>query len=312
MRKRIWIVPAGGGLGLVCAGAAQALGGAGIWRAASRPALAFGAWLRELSLSGVWGDVAAWAAVLALSALPLLAWWMLGRAYRGAEDWVLGLMAPVLFGSLYLLVNPTYLSWPGQEFLPMAAAGTLLSMAVAWLSLKLLRGLDGAAQDRLARALGALLTGGAALMAFSAVGGQTAAVAEQWRAVTTGNTAPEPLTLGVLVCLGALRAAPGLLAGATLLWGAELAAALGGPAFDREGVALCERTAVACRAVAQATVVLTVCANLFQLALLDRLLTTNIYVSLPLASLLSSVGLFLLCRCLQRGRALQEDSDSII
>ena len=110
----------------------------------------------------------------------------------------------------------------------------------------------------------------------------------------------------------ALEAAPGFLSAVTMVWGAELARALGREDFDREGVELCGRTAQACRILAQATVALAVSANLLQLLLLPLLHAVRPALSLPLVSLALSAGLMLLCRCLQRGRELQEDSDSII
>ena len=59
-------------------------------------------------------------------------------------------------------------------------------------------------------------------------------------------------------------------------------------------------------------VVLAVSGNLIQLVLLEQMHNTYFSLAMPLVSLMLSAGLMLLCRCLQRGRELQEDSDSII
>ena len=112
--------------------------------------------------------------------------------------------------------------------------------------------------------------------------------------------------------MAVLNGTPGLLAALTVAWGGRLAAALGGSAFDEAGVALCARTAAACKAVVQATVVLTVLGDLTQLALLEHLRSVSFSLTFPLMSLALSAGLFLLCRLLERGLALQRDSDSII
>lgn len=109
-----------------------------------------------------------------------------------------------------------------------------------------------------------------------------------------------------------LNAAPGLLVAVTRVWGSELAPVLGGGTFDQAGAELCGRVALACKTAAQATVTLTVFANLLQLALVGELLSASFSITLPLFSLAASAGLFLLCRCLQRGAVLQEDNDSII
>ena len=66
------------------------------------------------------------------------------------------------------------------------------------------------------------------------------------------------------------------------------------------------------RVLALATVALAVSSNLLQLLLLPLLHTGRPALVLPLASMCLAAGLMLLCRCLQRGRELQEDSDSII
>ena len=52
--------------------------------------------------------------------------------------------------------------------------------------------------------------------------------------------------------------------------------------------------------------------NLLQLALFSRLSTLHFSLNFPVIPLLLSAALYLLCRCVQRGRELQEDNDSII
>ena len=139
------------------------------------------------------------------------------------------------------------------------------------------------------------------------------AMLERQAGVLGGGDGPKRvLSLAVIWAVCALEAAPGLLSAATMVWGAELARALGREDFDREGVELCGRTAQACRILAQATVALAVSANLLQLLLLPLLHAVRPALSLPLVSLALSAGLMLLCRCLRRGQALQEDRDSII
>ncbi len=311
MKHRFWIVPAGAALGLGSGGLWLFLGN-GAWKALAAPLLALGKGLRGLSLSGFWGNLAAWGIVLLLSALPLLALILLGGKRRAADEWLLGLMVPVLFLGLFFLVNPTQLSWPVREFFPPAALGTALSMALAFAALKLLRCLEEASREKLARAFELLLYVCAGLTAFAAAFDQVLEGAGRWTGVVEGNTDPDGMTLLMICLVCCLNAAPGLLSALTMEWGAALARVLGQEDFGDEGVALCERTALACRMVAQATVVLAVSANLIQLALMELLRTTHFSLALPLLSLMLSAGLLLLCRLLQRGRELQEDSDSII
>ena len=312
MKKKLWMLTGGAILGLLAALAGGLLSAKTGWSTMNDPLLSVGRGLRALSLSGFGGDLLAWLVVLLVSGAPLLLLIRIGKKGRGMEDLLLGLMAPVIFCWLFYLANPTQLGETAAQIFPLAGGCTVLSMGAAWLVLKLLRGLDGAPTQRLAAAFGALLSGCALLCAFSVAYGGAAGVAAQWAQVVEGNTNPGGLTLPVLIVLGVLNAAPGLLVAVTMVWGSELASVLGGGTFDQAGAELCGRVALACKTAAQATVTLTVFANLLQLALVGELLSASFSIPLPLFSLAASAGLFLLCRCLQRGAVLQEDNDSII
>ena len=325
MRENFRVVPMGAALGLL-AGLAARL--AGDWSFLTIPLRALGEGLRSLSLSGFWGNLAAWGLVFFLSALPLILLLPRRGKRRGDEDWLLALTVPILLAGLVLLVNPTFLSWADRTRFPVAVVLCLLSVGAAWGVLKLLRRLEGASREELARAFGGLLLLCAALAAFAAgfslagegVGrcrellqSNASTLPDWWGEVLGGGAGPRRvLSLIVIWVVCALEAAPGVLAAVTMVWGAGLARALGRESFDREGVELCGRTALACRVLAQATVALAVSSNLLQLLLLPLLHTVRPALVLPLASLCLAAGLMLLCRCLQRGRELQEDSDSII
>ena len=311
MKQKLWIVPAGAALGLGCGGLVNTLGG-GNWKTLSAPLLTLGEGLRRLSLSGFWGNLGAWGIVLLISALPLAALVLMGGRRRAADEWLLGLMTPILLVSLWLLVNPTRVGRMVREIFPVAAGWTLLSMALAFVVLKLLRALEEASREKLARAFSALLHACAALTAFAAAYSQVLEGAGRWAGVVESNTDPGSLTPLIIALLCCLNAALGLLSAVTMVWGAALARALGRADFDGEGVELCGRTALACRMAAQATVVLAVSGNLVQLAVLEQIHTTHFSLTMPLVSLMLSAGLMLLCRLLERGRELQEDSDSII
>ena len=312
MKKKLWMLTGGAILGLLAALAGGLLSAKAGWSTMNDPILSVGRGLRVLSLSGFGGDLLAWLVVLLVSGAPLLLLIRIGKKGRGMEDLLLGLMAPVIFCWLFYLANPTQLGETAAQIFPLAGGCTVLSMGAAWLVLKLLRGLDGAPTQRLAAAFGALLSGCALLCAFSVAYGGAAGVAAQWAQVVEGNTDLGGLTLPVLIVLGVLNAAPGLLVAVTMVWGSELASVLGGGTFDQAGAELCGRVALACKTAAQATVTLTVFANLLQLALVGELRSASFSITLPLFSLAASAGLFLLCRCLQRGAVLQEDNDSII
>ena len=273
------------------------------------PGRRLGEWLRELSLSGAGGDLAAWALVLAVCALPLL--FLCWRRYRQgrfqAEDMLLPLMSLQLFVLLYFLVNPALLKGEFMELFPemrdffsLAILGTLCSTGVAWLVLKALRGLENCPTQRLPAVLCPLLVGGAALMALAAGFGGAAGFVQ----------GGEHVLLSGLLTL--MRAAPTLLGALVLLWGEALARKMGEALFSEETARLCARTALGCRIAVQASVVLSLAANLLQLVLYPLLYAGQFSVEIPLFSLTLSAALYLLCRSMERGQELQADSDSII
>lgn len=269
--------------------------------------------LRQLSLSGFVGNLAAWAVALLVSALPLLL--LRKRCSRGWEDVLPVLAVPVLFLGIFYMVNPTLLTIPVPGMACVSGLSTALSLVVGWLILKWLRGLETAADEKLSATFRLLFRVCALLLVAGAVFGQLADLLTRWQGVKEGNTAmPDAigLTLGVLVVLTVLRLVPDFLAGATLLWGGDLAQALSGGEFDESGVELSEATANSCRRAVQASMAVSAAANLLQFLLMGQLHDMTFKLELPLLSLALSAGLFLVCRLLRRGRELQEDSDSII
>ena len=276
------------------------------------PVNALGQALRQLSLSGAGGNAAAWAVVLVVSALPLLPFLLLRRKRKAAEDRVLLLLIPQLFALLYYAVNPTLIGSMAAPFLPAGQLGVILATAVTWLVLAFLRAMAEAPGDRLAAAVGILLTGCAFLLAFGAGVDQASASGAAADSVRSGNTGDVSFTLFMLAVLGILRAAPYLLGAAALLWGGRLVEAGGRDPFSQDTAALCDRTALACRMAAQAAAILALTVNLLQLAAFSLLVKVDFQVELNLLPLALAGAMFLLSRWMRQGLALREDNDSII
>lgn len=296
----------GGGLALLPGFVLPALS----WDGVNAPLRWYGDALRTLSLSGFAGNLAAWAIVLVVSLLPLL----LLRKGRGWEKGLLIAAVPVLLMGQYFAVNPSYLNTPLREAFPMAALETALSLVAAWWALDWLRGLREGEQSRLVGTFRKLFGFCAFLLVGASGFGTVLALEENWARIEQGNTAAPDglgLTFTVLVLLSVLRFLPDLLAGLTLLLGGELAAELDN-GFGQISVELCEKVASACAMAARITVVTAAGLNLLQLLLLQFLRDSSFNLEIPLFTLALSAGLMLLCRLLERGRALQEDSDSII
>ena len=285
-----------------------------------------GGLLRELSLSGPGGNVLAWAIVLLAAGLPLLLLVLPpNRGRRHWEDFFLPASSLLLIGLAFCAVNPSYLDRFFGSTLLIAAAVIWVSLLVFWGVLRLLRGMEEAPLEKLSGVLRILLVGCAALLVFAAASRVSGAIVEinnlqqDWTLFLAVASVPEPsgLTgdqaLNIALALPLVELIPDLLGAWMLLLAADLTAALARDPFGEESVRRCVTTARWSRLAIQATLVLALGVNLVKLARYDSLITeVKVSLDLPLIPLILSAALYLLCRCVQRGRELQEDNDSII
>ena len=285
-----------------------------------------GGLLRELSLSGPGGNVLAWAIVLLAAGLPLLLLVLPpNRGRRHWEDIFLPASSLLLIGLAFCAVNPSYLDRFFGSTLLIAAAMIWVSLLVFWGVLRLLRGMEEAPLERLSGVLRILLVGCAALLVFAAASRVSGAIVEinnlqqDWTLFLAVASVPEPsgLTgdqaLNIALTLPLVELIPDLLGAWMLLLAADLTTALAREPFGEESVGRCVTTARWSRLAIQATLVLALGVNLVKLARYDSLITeVKVSLDLPLIPLILSAALYLLCRCVQRGRELQEDNDSII
>lgn len=285
-----------------------------------------GGLLRELSLSGPGGNVLAWAIVLLAAGLPLLLLVLPpNRGRRHWEDIFLPASSLLLIGLAFCAVNPSYLDRFFGSTLLIAAAVIWVSLLVFWGVLRLLRGMEEAPLERLSGVLRILLVGCAALLVFAAASRVSGAIVEinnlqqDWTLFLAVASVPEPsgLTgdqaLNIALALPLVELIPDLLGAWMLLLAADLTTALARDPFGEESVGRCVTTARWSRLAIQVTLVLALGVNLVKLARYDSLITeVKVSLDLPLIPLILSAALYLLCRCVQRGRELQEDNDSII
>lgn len=285
-----------------------------------------GGLLRELSLSGPGGNLLAWAIVLLAAGLPLLLLVLPpNRGRRHWEDALLPISSLLLIGLAFCAVNPSYLDRFFGSTLLIAAAVIWVSLLVFWGVLRLLRGMEEAPLEKLSGVLRILLVGCAALLVFAAASRVSGAIVEinnlqqDWTLFLAVASVPEPsgLTgdqaLNIALALPLVELIPDLLGAWMLLLAADLTTALARDPFGEESVGRCVTTARWSRLAIQATLVLALGVNLVKLARYDSLITeVKVSLDLPLIPLILSAALYLLCRCVQRGRELQEDNDSII
>ena len=286
-----------------------------------------GAWLRQLSLSGAGGNVLAWALVLLVSCLPLLLLVLpRGRGRWHGEDLLLPGCALLFLVLAFCLVNPTWQPSPiFPEVWMLVAFGIWEMGLVSWLVLRLLRGLEKGTMEKVSAVLRVLLVGCAALLVFAAALHGSRAVA-----AAVDGPAPEQIAMGQLITggpfdrvmsagslwltavLALAELVPNLLAAWVLLLAADLTDALALGPFSGESAARCAATARRCRLAIQLTLALALGGNLVKLALVGVIPQVQFSLDLPLLPLPLAAALYLLCRCIQRGKELQEDNDSII
>lgn len=307
-------------IGLICAAVLGILagfwGGSGTGEALFSLSTQAGEGLRALSLTGFLGNLSAWAVILLLSAVPLLLLTLpKGRGPLTGTDALLPLSSLLIFSALFFSVNPTLLSNPLPEHWILGAAGGALCALVCWLVLRLLEPMDRRDAADLAGLLAALLAVCALVLVFAVGFQSTFSLLAKTQAIQQGNTgAPDAarITIWIHGLLALLHAIPSLLGGIVLLWGSDLAKKMIHGPFDEESLAQCEKTARGCRQVIQTAVLLSLGSNLLQLMLSSVLTSQEYYLSLPLSTLVLAAALFLLCRCIQQGKALLDDNRSII
>lgn len=285
-----------------------------------------GGMLRELSLSGPGGNVLAWALVLLAAGLPLLLLVLPpNRGRRHWEDIFLPASSLLLIGLAFCAANPSYLNDDFGTTWLIAAAVVWVSLLVFWGVLRLLRGMEEAPLEKLSGVLRILLVGCAALLVFAAALHGSRAVA-----AAVDGPAPEQIAMGQLITggpfdrvmssgslwlttvLALAELVPNLLAAWVLLLAADLTDALAQGPFSGESAARCAATARRCRLAIQLTLALALGGNLVKLALVGVIPQVQFSLDLPLLPLPLAAALYLLCRCIQRGKELQEDNDSII
>lgn len=249
-----------------------------------------------------------------------------GRGRWHGEDLLLPGCALLFLVLAFCLVNPTWQPSPiFPEVWMLAAFGIWEMGLVSWLVLRLLRGLEEGTIEKVSAVLRVLLVGCAALLVFAAALHGSRAVA-----AAVDGPAPEQIAMGQLITggpfdrvmsagslwltavLALAELVPNLLAAWVLLLAADLTDALALGPFSGESAARCAATARRCRLAIQLTLALALGGNLVKLALVGVIPQVQFSLDLPLLPLPLAAALYLLCRCIQRGKELQEDNDSII
>ena len=323
MKGKILLGTAGG---IVAgAGVALLLSAGSPWQQTAEKLTQIGEALRQLSLSGYGGNLAAWGCMVAVALLPLI--WLAFWKWKSWGDLLMPLLSVQLAGMLFLLVNPTLLPSPSNVWAPGllgAAAATLIS----WLLLRLVLRVDEQEQNWEAL-IPLLLEAGAILLVFLVSLSRISSLLSQIQQMQAGNSVTSdtagfldpaftgiPETVGftgqVLTLLALVRMIPELLGAIILIWGAELTRRIQQMPYAEETAGFCRLLARRCRWIVQLSLVVGVGCNVFQLLVMEWLHSIQFRLDLPLITLLLAGVLLVLCRYLEAARTLHDDNASII
>lgn len=275
---------------------------------------AFGVWLRNLSLSGEKGNLAAWSIVLLLTAVPAL-----GLLWKPKCKWnfLLLLAAAEIFAGLFLLVNPQmaypFPDFDGRKFISLAALGCVSASLLAWAVLRWLE--DAEKHTAIGRTLEILLGFSAVILGWIAAWNTGLTAWQNIKSVAEANTMPGAQLAGTnffIILLAVADLIPTLLGCGALLSAGRLAGAMESRPFGEETIALAEKLSRDCERIAAASVLLCAGGNLLQFLWLPYLHSAHFSISFPMFTVLLAVTLDLLCRYFRRAKAVSDDNDSII
>ncbi len=305
------------------------LAAGGVEQLLAFPYAQLGSLLRTLSLSSAAGNIAAWALLLLLGAIPAAVWLTLKKkSLTRGGDGVLLLFTPLLILVLYAMVNPgmlaEFLSLDGsalmQEAAQLALALTFDSFLLLYLALRLMHRAEHGGEDALPRGLILALQAVAAVSVFllcaSCVPAFLAAFEAEEAAfgsiVYTGDLAfmsaasfPFSDFVRFLISGGSLLADAWI-----ALMGIYLLRLLMADRYCEEAVTAAAALAAFCRTAV--TVLLTVLAlfNFFTLFSLSE--GGHIQLSVPVFSVAFSLLMLLISRALADRRALKQENELFI
>ncbi len=277
--------------------------------------------LRALSLSGWAGNTAAVVFYVAFCLLPAMLLKFFHRSRKGyPEDALLAILSVLLFGVLYLMVNPGLIvDWLGSASgSPIGKAmlgGVVYSVLCGYLLLRVLRLFFMADTKRLQRYLTGLLAVLNLLFVYLAFGTCFRGLLDAFATLRAGNVGNER-ALGVsyvfLILQYLVDTLPYMLDVLVVFSSLRLLGALRHNQYSAESVSAAERLSHLCGQVLAATILTNIGFNLLQLVFAKRLNVLNGTVELPLLSLAFVLAILLLARFIGENKRLRDDNDLFI
>jgi hypothetical protein len=277
--------------------------------------------LRALSLSGGFGNVIAIVLYALIGLLPVAL--LLLRAKKQKlhlEDWLLALLSAVLFGVLYLMLNPGFI----PKVLGMAAqppigqailGGMVYSLIVGYLFLRALRLFAAGNTEKLERYMAIMLGALNVLFVFMAFGACFSDMLASIAALRAGNSGNENL-LGAsyvfLVLQYLVNALPYMLDIVVVFAALRLLDEMRNERYSAAAVAAAGRMSRLCAVALTITILSNIAFNLLQLLFASSLMVMNHSVQIPVLSILFVLAALLLTRFVMESKQLKDENDAFI
>lgn len=275
--------------------------------------------LRMMSLSGGLGNAAAIAVYGLIGIIP---WLVLAFSLRKREflleDVLLPVLSLLLFGGLYLMINPGLMN----QLLPafgdtLVWQGTICVMiwcvVIAYGVFRLIRRTQDASMEALLSVLeyGLLIVAGVVVFQIFAV--QTAALLVSIQNAAASNYATYSMDQIILqVLIFAVRILPSVLELGVIFSGLHLLDCMKTDYYSPDTLAATDTLSKCCVRMLTVTVICNLSYNFMQLFFSAILLNVDLSVNLPLDMILFALSALLLARFIRRNHALKAENDSFI
>lgn len=278
--------------------------------------------LRQLSLSGVVGNVFAIIIYLFIGVIPCGVFFILKKKGVVCKvDYMLLLLSVLLLVVLYYMINPGLLAVSMLGSGKVLLAGTFYSVVVGYLVLRVITKKENADLDSLQKALRLVLILVMILFAWAVFAEGAVNLPAAMQKVQAGNSvssdfffdAPDlTMTYVFLVLQSVVNALPNALSAIGVFFCIKALDELLKNSYSEKAVVLVKQTAVFCKRSLMIVVVTGMVFNLAQMWFSSQLHQMNIFVSIPVFAILFMLTIHVMARYIEENHRLQEDNSLFI
>ncbi|NLU52051.1 MAG: hypothetical protein GXX10_04195 [Clostridiaceae bacterium] len=277
--------------------------------------------LRKLSLSGDTGNIAAIVLYSAICLIPLVLLLIFKKSRKlYPEDALLALLSPMLFGVMYLMINPGLMgpflgSIASRSFGKAVLGSMVYSVIVGYIILRLLRIFNNADITRLHKYLSILLGILNVLFVCLAFGDEFMVLLDSMDALRAGNIGNEK-NLGMsyifLTLKYTVNILPYILDVFVAFTAMNLLNEMRYNRYSEATVNASAKLSLVCRISLAITVISNIIFNLLQLVFFKTLLVIQSTVQIPLISIAFILITLLLSQYIRENKQLKDDNDMFI